>query len=108
MKWKHWKHPFGYLVAVGAGAVWARGWWILAVFACGFLLGVLAHYAVRLAGRLMRRLDWALPDRRDRPLSEDPDYLDGVERGIRGRRRSAGYEDGRLAEDDRMNQRGFA
>lgn len=31
-------------------------------------------------------------------MSEDDDYLAGVERGIRAARRAAGYEDGKLSE----------
>lgn len=42
---------------------------------------------------------------RERPMSEDDDYLRGVERGIAAARRSAGYEDGRLSESTRLLER---
>ena len=102
----------------GAALVTGRPWLVAAALAGMFLLGLLTGglllYASRIGRRVVDRFDNAMPDRRDGfgfrgmpPLSEDPDYLDGQERGRRSARRSAGHEDGRLAELSELEGRDF-
>lgn len=104
---KRWTHL--HTLATGA-AGWSvvdhTAWSFLAVFALGLLTGACLVYARRALGRL-GRVAGALERRiiGEPPFSDDPDYLDGVERGIRSARRSAGHEDGRLSESTRLLER---
>lgn len=97
-------HPHGHVWSflIGGSTIGLffvrHGWALLLV---GFLFGLLVAWAFRTGGRLASRLNRALPDsnRSQRtPLSEDPDYLAGVEQGSRAKRRQLGYADGKLTE----------
>jgi hypothetical protein len=105
---RRWNHATSFLTGAGTLGLFlaGHGWILLLV---GFALGLSVALAGRWTRRLFGRLDRALPDRgKPAPFMDDPDYLAGVERGIRSARRSAGIEDGRLAELDQLTGRGFA
>lgn len=103
MRGHRWNHIYSLaLGATGGAAVAGRPWLLLAVFALGIIVGLSLAYLRSTGRRLLSRVDRALPDAERRPISEDDDYLDGIERGIRSARRSAGHEDGRLIERDRL------
>lgn len=91
-----WRHPHSFLAGAGTLGLWlgTHAW---ALFLLGLLLGAALVLLARSAGRLVRRLDRALPDRLAWSPSETADYQAGVERGQRQALRSAGYEDGKLA-----------
>lgn len=113
-------YSVGLGMIAGASIVTGRPWLYAAalagMFLAGMLTGGLLLYVTRLGKRTVNRLDRALPDRShpyllaasdrpshwDWPISEDPDYLDGIERGMRAARRTAGHEDGRIIESDRL------
>lgn len=107
---RNWKHGPGVLGGFLAGL--AMSGHPLYVFAIGLGLGFAVAFTAKLAVRLVRRLDRALPGHRltepqfrrlaAEPLSSDPAYLDGIEAGMRAARRSAGHEDGRIIEADRI------
>ena len=101
----------GFLVGLGLAGT-AYVYVFLVGLGIGAVIAALAFYGVRLGRRLVGRVDRALPDSGrlgwdDKPLTGDPDYLAGVERGIRNARRSAGIEDGRMIEGDRVVGRDF-
>lgn len=102
---KRWKHAYAFGGGVGLGLVAAPHAWL--IFLAGLLAGAALVLAGKLAVRLVRRIDRALPDAaRERydsgPLVEDPDYLDGAELGVRSARKTVGRSDGRRAELDRL------
>lgn len=109
---KRWKHTHSLLTGAALGLAYGHS--VIAV-ALVIALLVFALYAgwrgLRRAGDLTRAAERRLgggrleSERRSlteswpgKSMTDDPDYLEGVERGIRSARRSAGHEDGRLAE----------
>ncbi len=106
---RRWGHLHSLALGAAGWAVAEGRWWsYLIVFACGLAAGICTLALWRLLRRL-GRIGGALERRIVAPpLSEDEDYLGGIERGIRSARRSAGHEDGRLAELDRLNDRSLA
>lgn len=108
----------GFLAGLGLAGGSHSVYVFLAGVGVGALVVAVAFVGWRIGRRLVRRMDRALPDA-DRPrdlaryainseaarlraISDDPDYLAGIERGMRSALRSAGHEDGRIIGLDQL------